>query len=423
MSAKQNYDAGRLLYEQDQYDLAIDAFKKALEEAPDFAEAKAFLALCLAERKQWRQASQLAGEAIANNPGIGFPHYVAARVLWLRNFHLQALEEVTKAIEIEAEVSSYYGLEAMIRIDMQEWEAALESAGKGLAIDAEDAYCRNAKAMALTRLGRAHEALPELEAMLRKHPEDALALANLGWARLALGDREAALNTFRAALRLDAEDRYAREGMLQSLRLYYPVYGMILRGFLWMSKLRPLMQGQIMMLSMFIEKLLAELEKRFPWTRYFIRPLMTGWNVFGFLTWISRPLTSLLLRAHPYGRNVLNEDEVNESSLIGGMIGLGLLSFLLSFWVRHLGFVAALTLILIIPASSIWNCSKGWPRQVMGSYTGVLALLGLLAFGLLVRDPFTDSPGHKVLAVFLVGVSASSLLANLLTRVRQEGDR
>jgi len=168
MSAKQYYDAGRMLYEQQKFDLAIEQFKKALEDSPDFAEAKSFLALCMAEKKQWRSASQLAAEAIANNPSIGFPHYVAARILWLRNYHAQALEEVNKAIELETEVASYFGLAAMIRIDMQEWDTALDLAGQGLAVDPQNQYCHNARAMSLTRMGRADEAMADLEEMLKE---------------------------------------------------------------------------------------------------------------------------------------------------------------------------------------------------------------------------------------------------------------
>jgi len=105
------------------------------------------------------------------------------------------------------------------------------------ALDPEHAGCLNLRAMAEVKLGRKAQAAATIEAALARDPENAGTHANRGWTYLEESDPGRALEHFREALRLDPENEWAREGMVEALKARHGVYRLVLRCFLWMQKL------------------------------------------------------------------------------------------------------------------------------------------------------------------------------------------
>ncbi len=61
--------------------------------------------------------------------------------------------------------------------------------------------------------------------------------ANLGWALLHKGEHEKAMIHFREALRLDPELQWAQQGIVEALKARHFIYRVMLKYFLWMSRL------------------------------------------------------------------------------------------------------------------------------------------------------------------------------------------
>ena len=95
----------------------------------------------------------------------------------------------------------------------------------------------NLRAMALVNLGRKREAAEAMRGTLAKDPQNAFSHANQGWTLLHQGDHAQGLEHFREALRIDPELDWAAAGTVEALKARHLLYRLMLRYFLWMSRL------------------------------------------------------------------------------------------------------------------------------------------------------------------------------------------
>jgi hypothetical protein len=83
--------------------------------------------------------------------------------------------------------------------------------------------------------------------------------------------------------------------------------------------------------------------------------------------------------------------------------------------------IAALyTGLLMIPATAIFSCPRGWPRWTMLAGTGLLAAAGVVSFTqvtLIEGAMLATSLGRTANQVFLFGIVGSQFLANYLSGV------
>ena len=205
-------------------------------------------------------------------------------------------------------------------------------AEQGLQHDAEHVGCNNARAMALTRLGRTAEAGQTLASALEREPENAWSHANLGWASLHEGDSKKALEHFREALRLDPTEDYAKAGLVEALQARNPIYGLMLRYFLFMSRLSGRAQWTFIIGAYLINRMLRGLARSNPQWAPWIMPVLVAYIAFVVLTWISQPLFNLLLRLNRYGRHALSDDQRRGANLVGILFFLALVCLLAWLW-------------------------------------------------------------------------------------------
>ncbi len=126
----------------------------------------------------------------------------------------------------------------------------------------------------------------------------------------------------------------------------------------------------------------------FPWVSLV---LYVGFIVMAVL---ADPVANLLLRLHPFGKFALSRDETRSANLVG----LCLLGLVVGIFVgvatdSPLPAMAGLTSgVLVVPASAVFRCQRGWPRTTMSLLTGVVTLGGLLGLVVMVIgliSPFT----------------------------------
>jgi Flp pilus assembly protein TadD len=354
----------QLLLEQSRYDQAERELRAGLVQWPQDARLHAMLAVCLLPQERWAEATGEAAEAVRLAPDWSGPHAVMASVLRARGRLDEAEQAVGAAIRIDPDDAGHLSLLAAIRIERGAWRPALEAAEQALAFDPEHTTAANLRAVALVNLGRKADAGVALGTNLARDPDNAATHLHQGQAMLHAGNHRAALVAFQEALRLDPTMDQARQGVLMALKARNPVYGLLLRYSLWMSRVSARV-GWAVILGAFL-------------VAQFLGPYTWIYLIIVLVTWTADPVANLVLRLHPYGRLLLDREQVVSSNWFGAcLLTAGVLAaggFALgSPALRGGGFGL---LLLTMPLSAVWRCAEGWPRTVMATWTaGCLVLI------------------------------------------------
>jgi Tfp pilus assembly protein PilF len=412
-----HYDRALLLFQQSRYDLAEKELRDGLTADPNHAQSHSLLALCLAEREAFDEAEREGRTAIGLAPDLAFGHYAMGTILHTRGRLADAEEAALEAIRLDAYDAENFSLLGAVRMARRDWAGALKASEEGLAIDAEHVACNNLRAMALVKLGRKGEAGKTIESALQRDPEDAMSHANMGWTLLERNEPQKALEHFREALRLNPNMEWARAGIVEAMKARYLIYGLMLRYFLWMSKLSGAAQWMFIIGLFLGMRLLRTAFSDQPW----FLPVFIAYVAFALMTWIADPLFNLILRLNRFGRMALSREQVVASNLVGLCL-LGALGSL-GYWIATKNAPALIGALvcgaLLIPVSSIFNCDRGWPRWVMILITLALAAAG---FGSIYLQLTGERDARKLavqlLQAYLIGIFITSWVANALMQVR-----
>jgi len=418
-----NLDRGILLFDQSRYKQAEDEFRQAIAVEPRQAYAHAMLGLCLSYQQRYDEAETEVREAIHLEPGLAWAHYAHACVLHERNDFSGSRKAVDEAIRLDPGEVEYYAMLAAVCFSQRQWSAALGSAEIALSLDAEHVRATNLRAMALVKLGRKIEAGAAIETALAKNPEDSVTHANQGWTLLEQGQPHKALEHFKESLRLDPQNEWAAQGILEAMKARNMLYAVMLKYFLWMSKLSSGVQWAIILVGMFGSRFLRSVSKSQPELAPWIMPIQILYLVFVMLTWTARPIFNLLLRLDPFGRLVLSSEQKREANLVGVCFLFAAVSLLLGFLVHGALLIGALVFAVIaIPVAGTFSCESGWARKTMTVITLVIATLGIGAVTLLLLEgPGTneapDPLGGLAMTIFpffFIAVVVSQFLGNFL---------
>jgi tetratricopeptide (TPR) repeat protein len=416
-----------LLYQQSRYDLAEDELRQELAAEPHDGYAHALLGLCLGHREQFAAATDEVQQAVQLTPDMPFAHYAMACVWVQRNHDKEALAAILEALRLDASQPNYYALLAKIHLNEARWRPALDAAERGLQLDAEDVDCNNLRAIALVKLGRKSEAGQTIDAALRRNPDNAITHANQGWTLLERRQPKEALEHFREALRLDPQNEWARQGIIEALKARNFIYALMLRYFLFMAKFSRRGQWGIVVGAYIAYQILRAVAAHNPALSPWITPILILYGIFVVMTWIASPLFNLLLRLNRFGRMVLSRDQIIASNWIGMVILLALLSLvgclvygLNSMWVG----IALIFGILILPVAGTFRCPPGSSRHIMYAYTAAIAVCGFLAvllFSLSDRNHDTNLQDNAttLLMASVIGSFASSWIVNFVISKRR----
>jgi tetratricopeptide (TPR) repeat protein len=416
-----NLERARLLLQQSRHDLAETELRQALAFEPHDANAHALLALCLAHRENFQEATDEARQAIHLAPDSPFVHYALARVLYDRNRFPEALDAINEAIRLDPEDADYFALLANIHLQERRWQDALTAAEQGLQFNPEHVGCTNLCAMAMVKLGRKAEAGATIDAALSKNPDNSLTHANRGWALLEQGEPKKAAEHFREALRLNPENEWARRGIIEALKARNIVYGVMLKYFLWMGKFSRRGQWGIVLTGYFGYRILGVVANDNPGLAPWILPLQILYIAFALMTWLAYPFFNLLLRLNKFGRLVLSREQTVATNWFGICLLLALVGLTMCVFK---GFVAPWIMIafvfglLLLPVSAIFKCPAGSPRYIMAALTVLLALLGV---GGIIARFASGGPSDgetSLLGLFVLGTIASTWVANILAMKR-----
>ena len=419
-----NIQRGLHLFHQNRYPDAEREFRQAITFDPNEAYPRAMLALTLTHQERFDEAEREVAEALKLDPGLPFVHYVRAVVLDDRHRYEEAEKAIQEAISMEPEDADFFAMLAQIRLNRRNWPGALEAAETGLQFNAEHVTCTNLRAVALVKLGRKEEAGLTIDAALAKDPENSVTHANQGWTLLHAGDHKKALEHFRESLRLDPQNEWARQGIIEALKAQNFLYAWMLKYFLWMGRLSANMQWAVILAGLFGMRFLRATAKANPGLEPFVLPIQIVYLVFVFLTWTADPLFNLLLRLNKFGRMVLNREEIVASNWVGAFVGLALFCLILGFAGIEAAFLGAMVFgFSVLPLAAVFKCQPGWPRLAMAAYTVVVAGAGIAAVTSMLALGDTggetkSAPGALLFGVFIIGVILAGWVANLLIMQR-----
>lgn len=416
-----------LLFGQGKYDLCEQEIRLALAESPQDGTSHALLAMVLAERERFDEAEREAKEAVHLDPDDAFPHQSLARVLHDRRRYEEAEAAAREAIRLDPDDPDSRALLSQIRYNRRHWPGALEAAEAGLELEPEHVACTNLRAMALVKLGRKEEAGRTLEAALARDPEDAHSHASQGWALLEQNQAKKALEHFREALRLEPGNEFARAGIIEALKARNPLYAVMLKYFMWMSKLSGKAQWGIVIGGFIGYRMLIRLSDANPALSPYLMPLIIAYAVFAIMTWLAYPFFNLTLRLSRFGRHALSRDQTVAANFVGLCLGGALatcIAWLLGAW-EGLALAAIALGLLTLPVSAVFYCSPGWPRRLMTVYTIGLALTAASLLGLEAYATLSPAPRESVMKAapvllwtFIIGIFLSQWMANFLAGVR-----
>ncbi|HTI69451.1 MAG TPA: tetratricopeptide repeat protein [Candidatus Limnocylindria bacterium] len=423
-----HYQRGVLLWEQGRHALAESEFRAALGQNPNDASCHAMLALCLGELERYDEGRLEAAQAIQLEPDFAGAHYAMSSLSHDAGWPVEAMTAIQEAIRLDPTDPDYHAQLAVLYIHQKEWKKALAAAEAGLEFDPEHVDCNNMRSLALMKLSRPAEAGAGLDASLARRPENSATHANRGWAYLESNEPEKALEHFKEALRLDPENDWARSGIVTALKARYFIYGLMLRYFLWMAKLKGKYQFAIIIGGYFGNRFLAQLSHSKPALAPWLLPVRLLYVAFALLTWMADPLFNLILRLNRFGRLVLTPRQITASNWVGACLGLALISIVLIFVkpVSVVGLAGAMVFGFIsIPVSAIFNCAPGWTRWTMIAFTAAMGGVGLILIFQQIAELWPPSQTGMgalefpdLFSIFTGFVVASFWIANILIAIR-----
>jgi tetratricopeptide (TPR) repeat protein len=424
-----HFTRAALLLGQHRPAMAADSARQGLVEQPGDPYGLVLLAHALGETNDLANAQQAASDAIGAAPDYSHAHHAMASVLLKRNDTRGALRSIREAIRLDASSPEHHALQGALLLQERRWEESLAAADRALALDPANESANNIRASALVHLGRNQEAGATLDATLGRNPEDSTTHANMGWTRLHAGQHREALRHFQESLRLEPDNAWAREGLVEALKASNRLYAFLLRYFLWMNRLSRKAQWAVVLGGYFGNSMLGSLQDSRPALAPCILPIRIAYVVFVWLTWAAQPLFNLLLRLNRHGRLALSDTERNESTWVGACVAAGLFCAALSpfvaetmLWLLGAGMFA----FLVIPVTAPYKCPPGWPRRLMLAFACVMVVVGISAFmaGVMV-DTLPRSQARRwvpwlggLAYAYAIGIFACPWLTNILMMVR-----
>jgi hypothetical protein len=187
----------------------------------------------------------------------------------------------------------------------------------------------------------------------------------------------------------------------------------MLAWFLWMSRLSPQVRWGLVMGVFFGQRFVKQLGDNNPELQPILLPLTLLYIAFVFLSWLAPSFFNLLLRLDRFGRHALSWEEVRGANILLGCIVATVLCLggAILMGNEMLAYGALMFALLALPASAIYSCEAGWPRQAMAAIT--LGLLAAVVLVIVVGVFPTQMPAGVVsVAESLLGMLPLAMLAS-----------
>lgn len=412
----QHLERAFLLLQQGRtHDAAAEA-RRALTLEPTHPMGLGILAVCNLNAKEFGKGLELARQAVSQDAEHPWLLLVLARAQFLTQDTWAARQTLQAGQQVAPGYAPFWELLGEIEMYDEKWEAALQAADRGLALDPDDVDLVNLRSRALVKLSRTDEAAETLSYALNKAPGDPYSHANQGWVFVEQDRYDEAIASFKEALRLNPNLEHARSGLKEAIKGKNLFYRVLLKYFLWMDKMSSTAQWGIIIAFYFGSRFLRKMSEMGGVAGMIGMGLFGLYILFAYSTWIGKPVSNLFLRLHPVGNLALDDDERKGSNWVGTLLALGLVLLAVGYFLpEHLGqmvwMAGLVSMLMLIPVGGLFSVPEGTKaRRNLGWYAGALAGLGVLSLAM---------PG--LLLVFAIGLFAYGWVANYV--MQQEWKR
>src|SRR5215831_7740046 len=282
----------------------------ALMQDPENDYALSLLGRCKYDRNQYKEGIEIIQRAIRIRPDNGYYFYLLAFGFYRMDSNQAALKSLARAVELNPWAADYFGLWSLILIEEKKFDEALKKANEGLAADAENITCLNARSTALNKLKRVDDAMATMQDALQQDPENDFTHTTIGWNLLEKGKHREASEHFKEALRINPNLPGAKAGLKEALKSKIPPYKWLLQYSFWINNKGKNARSVIPIAIYFGVRLIASSSKA----------AGNNWSVVGgaiiaiyFLfvatSWIINPLANFFLFFDKDGKYALTSSE------------------------------------------------------------------------------------------------------------------
>lgn len=407
----QAFQRVELLLQQERYEDAEGILQDLLKNDPDDAVVLSFLAEVKLQADDYLTAHHFIDQSLAITPNNPALHHLKARILIQENRFKEAIDFIEEAIQLDPEDADYHALKALILLQQKKFQESLDAADQALELDAENLLALNMRTSALQKLDRKEDAFITIEGALKEDPNNSFTHANYGWNLLETGDHKKALEHFKQSLQQNPGNEYAQQGMIQAIKAGNLIYRLFLKYSFFMANLTSKYQWGVIIGFFVGVRLLRGLAASNEAMRPFLIPLIILLSLVAFSTWIITPVSNLLFRLHPYGKYMLDKQEIKSANLVGISLLLAVIGFGAYLATNQAGWLVLgfLGLTLTMPLGNMFASSTN--KWVLQWYPLAMALVGALA----VYDSFsTNELFTTYSSIYLIGLFAYQWIANAL---------
>jgi cytochrome c-type biogenesis protein CcmH/NrfG len=387
-------EQAQLLLDQGRSKDAEARVKQALEQDPENDYALSLLARCFYNTKQYDEGITAIQRAISLDPEESFYFYLLGFGHYQKDNGFEAAENVKKAIVLNPYNAEYYGLLAFIQITEKRFEEGLAKANEGLAIEAENITCLNARAMALNKLKRTDAAIATMENALSQDPDNEFTHTTIGWNLLERGNHNDAAKHFREALRIDPMRNSAKSGLKEALKSKIPPYKWLLQYSFWVNNKGKKLRTILPIVLYIAFRVLISIFRSNSATTGLAWVLAGVYLLFVIGSWTMNSIANFFLLFHPDGKFALTNTEK---------------------WSAIAVVTALFSSFFIIMASLFTSVAKGTAYEESLIIAGMVCLSLALPFGE-INYPidFKNKSGRNVFSLLLIGAGIFSLLFYIL---------
>jgi tetratricopeptide (TPR) repeat protein len=399
-----------LLMDQGRYKDAETHIRQVLEQEPENDHALSQLGRCYLNTKQYDKGIEIIEQAIAIEPNESFYFYLLGFGYYQKSDAFASATNLAKAIEMNPYVAEYFGLFAFVLIEQKRFQDALEKANEGLALDADNVTCLNARSTALNKMHRTEDAINTMNNALAKDPDNEVTHTTIGWNLLERGRHKDAQNHFMEALRLDPNYPSARIGLKEALKSKILLYKWLLQYSFWVHNKGRNFQIFIPIALYIVFRILIKASEANENTAS-VAWVLGGIYIFIIVTsWTIGSIANFVLLFHPLGRHALSNTEkwsaINAVSALVAGIAIMLLSGLTTGTRYEEGsfMVGMICLSLALPLGHI-----EYPIHLKGQnwkavYAVCLIGLGLAGILLFLASPFFLASPSAFMPLFVLYV-------------------
>ncbi|MFT3934996.1 MAG: tetratricopeptide repeat protein [Chitinophagaceae bacterium] len=321
-----------LLLEQGRSKDAETKIKQFLQQEPDNDYALSLLARCFYDRKMFAEGITVIQNAIRLDPEESFYYYLHAFGHYQQNNAFLAIDNLIKAIQLNPWHAEYYGLYSFVLLGEKKFDEALQKANEGLAIEAENITCLNARSMALNKLKKTDEAIATMQDALAQDPDSEFTHTTIGWNLLERGRHKEAANHFREALRINPNLTNAQSGLKEALKSKIPPYKWLLQYSFWVNNRGKRLKTAMPIILYVAFRALLILLGQSDSTAWLMWVVVGVYLLFVVGSWTMNSIANFFLLFHPDGKYALTNTEKWSSitvvtAMLSGFVILGVAIF------------------------------------------------------------------------------------------------